>query len=170
LVVTDSIWRFVKGFGLARALVFLLGELPLWFFLWPESGQLALGQHAYRTVQQDEPKAHFVVSSQLKGEASFSEGNKRYWYLSFYRQQHKVWSWWGTASLFSEPKVWIEPGQEFPRVLTYQPLILIGPETPLGRVISGHRLWTFDGERYRDREVPVGWLNLLWRSPFPVQD
>ena len=128
-----------------------------------------MGQHAYRTVKQDEPKAHFVISSLLRGEASFNEGNKRYWHQSFYCKQLEVLSWWGTASLFSEPKVWIEPGQEFPRVLTYQPLI-VNCDTPYGDVVSGYRLWTFDGERYRDRKVSVGWLNLLWRSPIPVQD
>lgn len=54
-------------------------------------------------------------------------------------------------------------------MLTYQPLICY-PETPLGPIESGYRLWSFDGERYRDRVVGVGWFNLWWRSPIPVQD
>lgn len=104
-MVTGSICRFLKGVVLATGMVCLLGELPLLSFWWPESGQLALGQHAYRTYREKDPKSRFGISSQLRGEASFSEGNKRYWYLELFHRQKQVLSWWGTAALFSEPKV-----------------------------------------------------------------
>ncbi|MBX3165970.1 MAG: hypothetical protein KF760_01110 [Candidatus Eremiobacteraeota bacterium] len=113
---------------------------------------------------------HFQLGRDLRGETSFSAGNKSYWYVQIFRDRQLVFDWWGTAALCSRPTVWFEPGSEFPRLLTYQPLISGTHSTPLGEFECGYRLWTFDGRSYRSRQLPVHGFNLFLRSPFPRQD
>ena len=159
--------RSLVGFGGLLIVMHLAGELNLWRYNWPEVGQLNLMACSGRGERSKE----FRLSDLLQGEVGFSQGNHSYFTLTLTRQGQTVLRWWGTPSLASRPAAWIESGTTFPRVLTYQPLILSdGIDTPLGAYHSGFYLWTYDGRTYRERRIEMASSNLWLRSPFPFQD
>ena len=116
-------------------------------------------------------KQNLLPGSVVDAEVSWSQGNKTYLYLRLLRDGKVIWDFWGTNSLFSGPRVWFQAAGETENreILTYQPAIY-PPDTPCGNVVSGYRIWRFDGQVYRDSPLPLCPLSLWLRSPIPLQD
>jgi hypothetical protein len=111
------------------------------------------------------PRSTFIA------EFSWSQGNRTYYYLQLKHNGQAVFDYWATECLSASPKVWIQDATdtEVGKLITYQPTVY-PTTTPYGEVVSGYRVWLFDGRSFRAQTVGMCPLNLWLRSPIPIQD
>lgn len=122
------------------------------------------------------PKASTIQLSLVPGklsdvEMSWSAGSKTYCYLRASIDSRVIFDFWGTNSIVRHPEVWVEPARSgiAAKILTYQPSV-IPDDTPLGDVVPGFVIWTYQGSAYRPHPVEMCPLNTFMRNPLPFQD